>query len=193
MFTVKGALRIYHTIVSCVPDNKPFISSEKDIVQLLQTCRYLNEISRSGGIWRSLAIHHYGPHLLALSNKHAEWFYKNILTTYGCLLGTWVRDDYPFGGLLDVKFQDNSIVGSTWRPHPDLGRPLKKTGLFVIKYRRGEGVVVHCDIDSKHNHQGCIEFQNKEKSLLQFQTICQSPLDHRTVIKSNFTWIKKAE
>ena len=162
-------------------------------MQVLQTCRYLNNIARSGGIWRALAINHHGPHLLALSNKHAEWFYKHILTTYGCLLGTWVRDDYPFGGLLDVKFQDNTIVGSTWRPHPDLGRPLKKTGLFVIEYDDEDGVVVQCNIDGKRNHQSCIEFENKGGSLVQFQTVCQNPLDHRTVIKSQFSWIKKSE
>ena len=116
-----------------------------------------------------------------------------MLTSYGCLLGTWVREDYPFGGLLDVKFQDNSIVGSTWRPHPDLGRPLKKTGLFVIRYNDNDGVSVQCNIDGKRNHESCIEFQTKEGSLVQFRTVCKNPLDHRIVIKSHFSWNKTTE
>lgn len=174
----------------------PFLSphlSEKDLVQLLQTCRYLNAISRSGGIWRALAISHYGPHFYSLSSQHAEWVYKHILKVYGCLLGTWVRDDYPFGGLLDVKFKDGRIVGSTWRPHPDLGRPLKKTGLFVVDVDDDGKAVVRCDMDRKCKHECAIEILAKDGGLVQFQTLCVRPSDHRTVSKSKFTWNKKAE
>ena len=110
-----------------------------------------------------------------------EQFYKKILRQFGCLLGTWVRNDYPFGGLLDVKFQENSIVGSTWRPHPSLGRPLKKTGLFSIKIGDNGDVIVECSIDKSNQRHSCvIEFQNRTQDTLKFQSVCTEPAEHRS-------------
>lgn len=160
--------------------------SDKDVAELQRVCRHSNIVCKSGSVWRSLALRQYGAPLLPLSTQHAEYFYKHILVRYGCLLGTWVRNDYPFGGLLDVKLQPGGrgVVGSTWRPHPDLGRPLKKTGLFQITCHEGH-VTVTCTIDKHVTHTCNIQIEETvERGLLQFQTLCQNPCEHRG--KSSF-------
>ena len=71
-------------------------------------------------------------------------------------------------------------MGSTWRPHPDLGRPLKKTGLFAITCRDGQ-VCVNCTIDKRDQSHTCqLELQDGNgRELAQFQTMCQKPCEHR--------------
>ena len=136
-------------------------------------CSALNMITKYNGLWRMMCQLHYG----IIVHTNSEAFYKKILMKYGSLLGTWIREDYPVGGLLQVKYHDNNILGSNWRPHPTLGQPLKKTNIFKIELDTNNDVLIQCSIDNSAQHLCKLNLEGKTQCSV-FETKCNQPNIH---------------
>lgn len=70
-------------------------------------------------------------------------FYKKVLFKYGRLIGEWQPEITYYGGLVEVKFEDEKLVGIEWHATPD-SRKLRRDDLFSIGLDKNDNVEILC-------------------------------------------------
>ncbi|CAL4099837.1 unnamed protein product [Meganyctiphanes norvegica] len=145
--------------------------SAQDLVAIGQTCSHFRNIIASDTLWKSVCIKDFSVKTLGRIKSYYN-LYSKLLHKHGWMLGTYHCQIEPYGGLFEIRYQDEEIHGINLLA--DASRPtgpLTEYLMFIIKSSEHDP---QCVINSNTYHTGKIT-KTGEKT---FTYICENTSAH---------------
>uniref|UniRef100_T1J548 F-box domain-containing protein n=1 Tax=Strigamia maritima TaxID=126957 RepID=T1J548_STRMM len=164
----------------------------KDVCNVSKVCKAFFDASKVESIWQKRCRVEYGILLRDCQNGLSFMqLYTKILYKYGHMIGVWQTEVAAYGGLLQVKFEENKLVGIEWRPpsNPNLRDALRRRDLFTIELTEDGLLQILCQKGSHGPHPAAIEMKKK----VCFYTKCCCPEKHEYLGSKEqefFEWLK---
>lgn len=152
--------------------------SGKNLAVVCQVCREIREVAMLETVWQKRCLIEFN--FTANDGWNATYWdiYTKVLYKYGWLVSLWRRDLDPYGGIVQIKYEEGRIVGYDYLPpvypkvHENLIRKklfsvhLKPDGKLELSCLRGykgphkckvtnykeDGVTIKCSDISCHKH-----------------------------------------
>ncbi|XP_076082197.1 F-box only protein 31-like isoform X1 [Mytilus galloprovincialis] len=140
----------------------------RDIGRLSRTCTQLRSICRTDIVWQKLCQK-------ICDIKVEEWdttyynIYTKVLHRYGRCLGLWRRNMRPYGGLMQVKVDNERLLATEYKPPyvSDIHGPLRPKKVFSISINKSKNrTEILCLHGYGEAHPGSIEFETEESDVV---------------------------
>lgn len=138
----------------------------RDLTALSVVCSLFYRLTKDSFLWRHLCFRDFSVSPESCEKSSYEKIYKNVLHKYGCMLGLYQSQIGPYGGLLEIRFQNGYIEGAVWEPTSDVMEPLKESVAFSIN---GNEVPAKClCIPHIHPHKCSLQMNKRKGIVTQF-------------------------
>ena len=156
-----------------------------DLIQAALSCQSFHAVLQSNFWYRycDINVRKYQCSDFTVEFDLAEQFYKQIVYPFKDLRGQFVRLSEPYGGLLQVEWNDNKIIGYDIQApeYPLLDGMPRRTELFRILLSEDNMVVKVCSLScGQPVHDAVVEFVSGSHSEgdCVVRVSCTQPADH---------------